>query len=83
MNQVHQYSLSNSGTLPPTSQPNCIERLLRISDVRHLTGLGRSTIYAKIKNEEFPQPVRVHGTCVAWKESEVGAWIAALPRAVA
>lgn len=83
MNQALHHSQPNARTLPPTSQPNCIERLLRISDVRHLTGLGRSTIYAKIKNEEFPQPVRVHGTCVAWKESEVGAWIAALPRAMA
>lgn len=83
MNQAHLRRQPFVATSPPTSHLHNVERLLRISDVRHLTGLGRSTIYAKIKNEEFPQPVRVHGTCVAWKESEVGAWIAALPRVLA
>ena len=70
---------------PLTAQPQNqtvfqAERLLRIRDVTHVTGLARSTVYAKINEAGFPQPVRVHGKCVAWKESEVNAWIASLPR---
>lgn len=57
------------------------ERLLRIADVCFLTGLGRSTVYAKVKERQFPQPVKLHGTSVAWKESEVDAWINERPTA--
>ncbi|RZJ62564.1 MAG: AlpA family phage regulatory protein [Acidovorax sp.] len=55
------------------------ERLLRIDDVCFMTGLGRSTIYAKIKAGDFPSAVQLHGTSVAWRETEVDAWIAARP----
>jgi prophage regulatory protein len=57
------------------------ERLLRIDDVCFLTGLGRSTIYAKVKGGDFPGPVQLHGACVAWRETEVDTWIAARPAA--
>lgn len=57
------------------------ERLLRIADVCFLTGLGRSTVYAKVKERQFPQPVKLHGTCVAWKETEVDSWINERPSA--
>lgn len=55
------------------------ERLLRINDVCFMTGLGRSTIYAKVKAGDFPSAVQLHGTSVAWRETEVDAWIAARP----
>ena len=57
------------------------DRLLRIDAVRFLTSLSRSTIYSRIATGEFPQAVRVHGNCMAWKESEVNAWIDSRPRA--
>ena len=57
------------------------ERLLRINDVCFMTGLGRSTVYAKVKGADFPGPVQLHGSSVAWRESEVDAWIAARPAA--
>lgn len=55
------------------------ERLLRIDDVCFMTGLGRSTIYAKVKAGDFPSAVQLHGTSVAWRETEVDTWIAARP----
>lgn len=55
------------------------ERLLRIDDVCFRTGLGRSTVYAKIKAQEFPGPVQLHGASVAWRETQVDAWIEARP----
>jgi prophage regulatory protein len=55
------------------------ERLLRISDVCFLTGLGRSTVYSTVKAGDFPRPVQLYGSTVAWRETEVNAWIAARP----
>lgn len=50
-------------------------RLLRISEVINLTGLPKSTIYLKIKNNEFPNQVSIGSRSVAWVESEVNEWI--------
>lgn len=55
------------------------ERLLRIGDVCFLTGLGRSTVYSTVKAGDFPRPVQLYGSTVAWRETEVNAWIAARP----
>ncbi len=54
------------------------DRLLRLRDVMHLTGLGRSTIYRKIKEATFPEPVKVGAAAVRWKHSDLAAWMAAL-----
>ncbi|OUR02599.1 DNA-binding protein [Pluralibacter gergoviae] len=50
-------------------------RLLRISEVINLTGLPKSTIYLKIKNNEFPNQISIGSRSVAWVESEVNEWI--------
>jgi prophage regulatory protein len=50
-------------------------RLLRISDVMNLTGLPKSTIYLKIKNNEFPNQVLIGSRSVAWVEKEINEWI--------
>ena len=79
--------MAKNTCLPATAptQPGTIsgreyrERLLRIDDVCFLTGLGRSTVYAMVKGGDFPQPVQLHGACVAWRETEVDTWIAARP----
>ena len=56
-------------------------RLLRLADVKHMTGLGRSTIYAAIRAKSFPAAVNLTAHAVAWRESEIDAWIAARPAA--
>ena len=50
-------------------------RLIRLKEVQHRVGLGRSTIYRWMAEGEFPQPVPLGGHAVAWVESEVEAWI--------
>ncbi|MCS3600988.1 prophage regulatory protein [Buttiauxella sp. BIGb0471] len=50
-------------------------RLIRITDVINLTGLRKSTIYLKVKNNEFPTQVHIGTKSVAWVESEVQDWI--------
>lgn len=78
--QTPEKACASLAALPST---NASERLLRIHDLRHITGLARSTVYAKMQLGDFPQPVRLHGKCIAWKASEIEAWIATLPRAAA
>lgn len=56
-------------------------RLLRLADVKHMTGLGRSTIYAAIRAKSFPAAVNLTDHAVAWRESDIDAWIAARPPA--
>ncbi|MFC1772649.1 helix-turn-helix transcriptional regulator [Pseudomonadota bacterium] len=50
-------------------------RFLRLSDVKHQVGLGRSAIYQKIKDGQFPKPYPIGARAVAWLEEDVEAWI--------
>jgi len=72
--------MAHTDSAPPIPRGHR-ERLLRIDDVCYLTGLGRSTIYTRIQQGAFPPAVQLLDTCVAWRESEIAAWIDALPRA--
>lgn len=52
-----------------------MERLIRLPEVKHQTGLGKTSIYEGIKAGTFPAPVSLQGTrSVAWIESEITAW---------
>ena len=53
-----------------------MESLLRRPAVQARTGLGRSMIYRYVKEGRFPAPVRIGNRAVAWRESDVSAWIA-------
>jgi prophage regulatory protein len=52
-------------------------RLIRLKDVKHATGLGRSTIYKYIEEGIFPKSVSLGERAVAWVESEVMGWVMA------
>ena len=58
-------------------EPSVSGRLLRLPAVENLSGLKKTTIYARMadKNDPFPVPVRLGGRAVAWREREVLAWI--------
>jgi len=51
--------------------------LLRISEVRRLTGLSDSAIYRAVQRGAFPRPLKLSERSSAWVESEVRGWIAA------
>lgn len=54
------------------------EQLLRLPAVQAATGYGRSSIYQLIKRGAFPRSVRLAGGgAVAWRSTEIQAWIAA------
>ncbi|MGC0016535.1 helix-turn-helix transcriptional regulator [Ralstonia pseudosolanacearum] len=54
-------------------------RLIRLPEVTHMTGLGKTAIYNYIKLGEFPRPVKL-GRTSCWVESEIVEWIAELVR---
>lgn len=52
------------------------ERLIRLPEVKYLTGLGRSQLYALAARGEFPAPLKLSRRCSAWREAQVREWIA-------
>lgn len=57
-----------------SSRPK-IERFLRLREVLHRTGLGRSTVYRWMDEGRFPKSVRLGGRSVAWIEHEIDDWL--------
>ncbi|TQE99574.1 MAG: AlpA family transcriptional regulator [Spiribacter salinus] len=51
------------------------EAILRLPDVKARTGLSRSTIYLRIAEGTFPEPISLGGRAVGWVESEVDDWL--------
>jgi prophage regulatory protein len=47
---------------------------LRIGVVMRLTGLGRSTIYRMMAEDEFPQPIRLTRRLIAWRRADLDRW---------
>lgn len=50
--------------------------ILRLPEVKARTGLSRSTIYLKMSEGSFPEPISLGARSVGWIESEIDAWIA-------
>jgi prophage regulatory protein len=59
----------------PTEQPKP-QRILRLTQVRAVTGLGRSCIYQLQAQKQFPQRIKIGVRAVGWIESEVHQWVA-------
>ena len=58
-----------------TTEPRRVTRLIRLPEVQHRVGLGRSTIYRWMSEGKFPKPVQLGGYAVAWTEEEIDAWM--------
>ena len=46
-------------------------KILRLPEVVEITGLGRSTIYAKVARGDFPSPIKLGQRAVGWIDSDV------------
>jgi prophage regulatory protein len=57
----------------PDQNPS--EKFLRLPSVRQRIPYSRATIYRLIALGEFPRPVSLGARAVAWRESEVDAWM--------
>ncbi|MBS0122521.1 helix-turn-helix transcriptional regulator [Thetidibacter halocola] len=52
--------------------------VLRRRAVEQMTGLSRSTIYAKMADGTFPKQVKLGKRAVAWRESDIVEWLNSL-----
>ncbi|UVK46831.1 AlpA family phage regulatory protein [Mesorhizobium sp. AR07] len=52
-----------------------LEGLLKLDQVKALTGLSRTEIYRRIAAGAFPKQRRVSHKVARWSEAEVGTWI--------
>ncbi|EOA9034941.1 AlpA family transcriptional regulator [Vibrio coralliilyticus] len=50
-------------------------RLIRVKEVQHLTGLSRASIYNFMDGGNFPQSIPLGSRSVAWRESDINDWI--------
>ncbi len=61
----------------PLHASQLADALLRLSTVEAITGLSRSTIYAKLARREFPEPVRIGARCTRFRAGDITAWLGA------
>jgi len=52
-----------------------MNRLIKLPEVKHLTGKGRSAIYREMKEGSFPKNLSLGGSSRGWRESDVQDWI--------
>lgn len=50
-------------------------RILRRPEVEKITGLKRSSIYAKMAEKTFPLTIKIGSRSVGWLESEIHEWL--------
>ena len=50
------------------------DRLLKLTDVIDLTGIGKTMIYRLVRRGDFPQPYKPGGYASRWSEAEIRAW---------
>lgn len=61
------------------SEPDRLKKYLSIGEVCFQTTLGKSCIYDKISQGDFPRPRQLTRGRVAWLQSDVEAWIDSRP----
>ena len=54
---------------------NFQHKLLRLPQVKSVTGLSKSSIYARISEGTFPKQIPLGPRLVVWVESDIQKWI--------
>lgn len=52
--------------------------IIRLLKVKAKTGLSKSTIYSKVRDGTFPQPMQLSKRAIGWSEISVDTWINSL-----
>ena len=55
------------------------QRMLRLPEVRDITGVSRSSIYKWMDEGKFPLPKKLGERAIAWNSLEITAWVASRP----
>ena len=56
-----------------------MRKILKIRDVVLVTGMCKTLVYRKMKEGDFPKPVRLSERSVGWREEDVDEWIRTRP----
>ena len=51
------------------------EKLLNRREIEQMLNIGRSSVFRYLKEQGFPEPIRLSARSLRWRESEVQAWI--------
>ena len=51
------------------------DRIVRIAEVAHMTGLSRPTIYRLTRDGKFPPSIRLGANSIGWRLSAVESWL--------
>ncbi|OBT20919.1 hypothetical protein A9266_12900 [Vibrio tasmaniensis] len=64
-----------------SSQSNSplVSTIIRVSEVKALTGLSHATLYRLISQNKFPAQLELGARCVGWRRHEVQEWIDTRP----
>jgi prophage regulatory protein len=67
----------NSGDQLPGRFPPAHERVLRLAALLAVLDISAPTLWRRVKDKSFPQPISLGGRSIGWLQSEVNAWIKA------
>ncbi len=56
------------------------DRIVRWPEVRQQTGLSRTTVWRRIKDKDFPAPIKLTTYATGWRQSDLDAWLASRPK---
>jgi prophage regulatory protein len=68
-------NMENQSPLSPIMGGGKMTRIVRLPEVKNLTGLSTSTLYDRMKGGSFPRAIPLGGRLVGWLESDVRSWI--------
>lgn len=73
---THRHSLSECRD-EQYFQGNFMEqqRVLRMTEVKKITGLGRSSIYQMMKCDRFPKSIKIGKRAIGWISAEIFSWL--------
>jgi prophage regulatory protein len=82
MPSAHDFPLENLPDSPQSASGRISSSttedvsFLRLPEVKLVTGLSKSSLYALIRAKRFPAPVQLGPRTVAWVRSEIKQWAA-------
>ena len=67
--------------MTPATQIPPRRRILRLTQVKEITGLGKTSIWRRVTGGTFPKPVLLGGDgskAVGWREADINEWFDSL-----
>jgi prophage regulatory protein len=61
--------------MPNRSTIDSIDRFMRLAEVLQVTGLGRNTVYRRMREGTFPKQIKIGPNSVAWRQSAIAQWM--------